>query len=115
MIGEPLEKSLTKMSGIVTKKLKFKGDKPKKKKRTREAVDEGDELAAMAAGDPSGASYLASSYLEAGRGNMCARTTAGILKGPAQGLMMQNGSFPKAQTRSPDRHSSSCLPNRLPV
>lgn len=54
------------MSEVVTKKLKFKGDRPKKKKRTREAVDEGDELAAMAAGDPSGASHLASSYLISG-------------------------------------------------
>jgi protein FRG1 len=43
------------MSGVVSKKLKFKGDKPKKKKRTREAVeDDGDELAVMAAGDPRG-------------------------------------------------------------
>lgn len=42
------------MSGVVSKKLKFKGDKPKKKKRTREVADDADEIAAMAAGDPRG-------------------------------------------------------------
>ncbi|RSH93140.1 hypothetical protein EHS25_007493 [Saitozyma podzolica] len=42
-------------SGVISKKLKFKGDKPKKKKRShRETGDDGDELAAMAAGDPRG-------------------------------------------------------------
>jgi hypothetical protein len=45
-------------SGVVSKKLKFKGDKPKKKKRShREAEDGGtDELAAMAAAEPKGES-----------------------------------------------------------
>lgn len=44
------------MSGVVSKKLKFKGDKPKKKKRShREAGgDGGDDLEAMAAADPNG-------------------------------------------------------------
>ncbi|KAK4686786.1 protein FRG1, partial [Tremellales sp. Uapishka_1] len=45
------------MSGVVSKKLKFKGDKVKKKKRSHreaEGRDEDDELAAMAAADPRG-------------------------------------------------------------
>lgn len=43
------------MSGVISKKLKFKGDKPKKKKRSHKDIggDE-DELAAMAAADPRG-------------------------------------------------------------
>jgi protein FRG1 len=42
-------------SGIVSKKLKFKGDRPKKKKRShREHDDDGDDLAVLAAGDPRG-------------------------------------------------------------
>jgi len=46
-------------SGVVSKKLKFKGDKPKKKKRShREAEDGGtDELAAMAAAEPKGRQF----------------------------------------------------------
>jgi len=45
------------MSAVISKKLKFKGDKPKKKKRShREAEDPDEELAAMAAADPRGAS-----------------------------------------------------------
>lgn len=44
------------MPDVVSKKLKFKGDKPKKKKRShREAEDPDEELAAMAAADPRGA------------------------------------------------------------
>ena len=47
------------MSGITSKKLKFKGDKPKKKKRShREAEDPDEELAAMAAADPRGGRTL---------------------------------------------------------
>ena len=43
------------MSGIVSKKLKFKGDKPKKKKRVHHDVEDPDEeLEAMAAADPRG-------------------------------------------------------------
>jgi protein FRG1 len=43
------------MSSAVSKKLKFKGDKPKKKKRAHRDVEGGeDELAAMAAADPRG-------------------------------------------------------------
>lgn len=44
------------MSGVVSKKLKFKGDKPKKKKRShaREGEDDGEGIAALAAGDPRG-------------------------------------------------------------
>ena len=44
------------MSGVVSKKLKFKGDKPKKKRRHHheDDGDDDDELAAMAAGDPRG-------------------------------------------------------------
>lgn len=49
------------MSGVVSKKLKFKGDKPKKKKRShRDEGGEGggaDELAALAAADPRGRSH----------------------------------------------------------
>jgi protein FRG1 len=42
-------------------KLSFKGDKPKKKKRShKESEDAGDELAAMAAGDPRGKSDITS-------------------------------------------------------
>ena len=44
-------------SGVVSKKLKFKGDKPKKKKRHHKEAeeDEGDvEFAAMATADPKG-------------------------------------------------------------
>ncbi|OCF40669.1 protein FRG1 [Kwoniella heveanensis CBS 569] len=47
-------------SGVVSKKLKFKGDKPKKKKRSHHSShggageDEGDDLAALAAADPRG-------------------------------------------------------------
>ncbi|WVR07966.1 hypothetical protein IAU60_005009 [Kwoniella sp. DSM 27419] len=46
------------MSGVVSKKLKFKGDKPKKKKRShhsgQNAEVEEDEMAALAAADPRG-------------------------------------------------------------
>ncbi|RXK36610.1 protein FRG1 [Tremella mesenterica] len=42
------------MPAIVSTKLKFKGEKVKKKKRTHHERDEGDELAALAAGDPRG-------------------------------------------------------------
>jgi protein FRG1 len=43
-------------SSVVSKKLKFKGDKPKKKKRTHRETEGGggDELEALAAADPSG-------------------------------------------------------------
>ena len=43
---------------VVSKKLKFKGDKPKKKKRPhREKEEDGDlEFAALTAADPRGAS-----------------------------------------------------------
>ncbi|ORY34583.1 hypothetical protein BCR39DRAFT_513483 [Naematelia encephala] len=41
-------------SGVVSKKLKFKGDKPKKKKRHHHHEDDGDELGGLAAGDPRG-------------------------------------------------------------
>ena len=43
-------------SGVVSKKLKFKGDKPKKKKRSHREAEDGvtDELAAMAAAEPKG-------------------------------------------------------------
>lgn len=45
------------MSGVVSKKLKFKGDKPKKKKRSHQEADDPDEeLAAMASADPRGKS-----------------------------------------------------------
>jgi protein FRG1 len=48
------------MSEVVSKKLKFKGDKPKKKKRshkeTEGAGDGIDNLAALAAADPRGKS-----------------------------------------------------------
>lgn len=48
------------MSEVVSKKLKFKGDKPKKKKRShKETEGEGDgidNLAALAAADPRGRS-----------------------------------------------------------
>lgn len=44
------------MSGVVSKKLKFKGDKPKKKKRTHHESDDTDQLAALAASDPRGQS-----------------------------------------------------------
>lgn len=48
------------MSAVVSKKLKFKGDKPKKKKRShRDDAGEGggvDEMAALAAADPRGTS-----------------------------------------------------------
>lgn len=45
--------------GIVSKKLKFKGDKPKKKKRSYHHSsggrgDDGDDLEALAAADPRG-------------------------------------------------------------
>jgi protein FRG1 len=50
------------MSGVVSKKLKFKGDKPKKKKRShRETEDGGDgieDFAVLAAADPRGGSLL---------------------------------------------------------
>lgn len=44
-------------SSVISKKLKFKGDKPKKKRRHHHDADEGaaDELEALAAADPSGA------------------------------------------------------------
>ena len=46
-------------SAVISKKLKFKGDKPKKKKRThREAEVGDDELDAMAAADPTGGSII---------------------------------------------------------
>lgn len=52
------------MSGVVSKKLKFKGDKPKKKKRShKDEEGEGggaDEMAALAAADPRGVSLFAS-------------------------------------------------------
>lgn len=41
-------------SGVVSKKLKFKGDKPKKKKRTHSSRHEEDEIEALAAADPTG-------------------------------------------------------------
>lgn len=48
------------MPDVVSKKLKFKGDKPKKKKRSHRDTEGGDsgggidELAALAAADPRG-------------------------------------------------------------
>ncbi|KAL1412574.1 hypothetical protein Q8F55_000321 [Vanrija albida] len=42
------------MSGVVSKRLKFKGDKPKKKKRSYRESHGGDDLEALAAADPSG-------------------------------------------------------------
>jgi len=47
-------------SSVISKKLKFKGDKVKKKKRSHRETDEGggDELEALAAADPSGKSEL---------------------------------------------------------
>jgi len=49
------------MSEVVSKKLKFKGDKPKKKKRSYKEVEGGsggggglDDLAVLAAADPRG-------------------------------------------------------------
>lgn len=46
------------MSGVVSKKLKFKGDKTKKKKRSHKDAEDGTvEFAAMAAADPKGANY----------------------------------------------------------
>lgn len=48
------------MSEVVSKKLKFKGDKPKKKKRSHKEVEGGsegiDDLAVLAAADPRGMS-----------------------------------------------------------
>lgn len=52
------------MSGVVSKRLKFKGDKPKKKKRSHRESHGGDDLEALAAADPSGASSLPSSALQ---------------------------------------------------
>jgi protein FRG1 len=50
------------MSGVVSKKLKFKGDKPQKKKRShRETEDGGDgieDFAVLAAADPRGGFLL---------------------------------------------------------
>jgi len=45
--------SSTTMSGVVSTKLKFKGDKPKKKKRSHRERGE-DDLEALAKADPSG-------------------------------------------------------------
>lgn len=39
---------------VVSKKLKFKGGKPKKKKRSHAAREDDDELEALAAADPTG-------------------------------------------------------------
>ena len=52
------------MSGVVTKKLKFKGDKPKKKKRVHrdDAGDALDDFAALAAADPQGGCMLYTLY-----------------------------------------------------
>jgi hypothetical protein len=53
-------------SSTVSKKLKFKGDKPKKKKRSHREVGDGggtDEFEALASADPSGKSYKESSTL----------------------------------------------------
>jgi len=49
------------MSEVISKKLRFKGDKPKKKKRSHKEHDGGgqegiDDLAALAAADPTGES-----------------------------------------------------------
>jgi hypothetical protein len=50
------------MSEVVSKKLKFKGDKPKKKKRSHKEVESGregiDDLAVLAAADPRGGFIL---------------------------------------------------------
>ena len=53
------------MSEVVSKKLKFKGDKPKKKKRSHKEEGGGsggggglDDLAVLAAADPRGISHL---------------------------------------------------------
>ena len=53
------------MSEVVSKKLKFKGDKPKKKKRSHKEEGGGsggggglDDLAVLAAADPRGMSHL---------------------------------------------------------
>jgi protein FRG1 len=53
------------MSEVVSKKLKFKGDKPKKKKRSHKEEGGGsggggglDDLAVLAAADPRGTSCL---------------------------------------------------------
>jgi protein FRG1 len=49
------------MSGVISKKLKFKGDKPKKKKRSHRDTEDGtEELAALAAADPRGESGFVS-------------------------------------------------------
>lgn len=46
-------------SGVVSKKLKFKGEKQKKKKRSHRDTDDGnDEFAAMAAAEPKGESSV---------------------------------------------------------
>jgi hypothetical protein len=76
-------------SGVVSKKLKFKGDKPKKKKRShRETGDDGDELAAMAAGDPRGE-----------RGRRSSSHTEGETRGEWNAdellILLQVGSFRK--------------------
>jgi protein FRG1 len=54
------------MSEVISKKLKFKGDKPKKKKRSHKEEGGGsgggggglDDLAVLAAADPRGMSFL---------------------------------------------------------
>jgi protein FRG1 len=54
------------MSEVISKKLKFKGDKPKKKKRSHKEEGSGsgggggglDDLAVLAAADPRGMSSL---------------------------------------------------------
>jgi hypothetical protein len=57
--------SIPTMSEVISKKLKFKGDKPKKKKRSHKEEGGGsgggggglDDLAVLAAADPRGMSY----------------------------------------------------------
>jgi hypothetical protein len=57
--------SVPTMSEVVSKKLKFKGDKPKKKKRSHKEEGGGsggggglDDLAVLAAADPRGMSFM---------------------------------------------------------
>jgi hypothetical protein len=58
--------SVPTMSEVISKKLKFKGDKPKKKKRSHKEEGGGsgggggglDDLAVLAAADPRGMSFL---------------------------------------------------------